>query len=140
MIESQLSENNSQTPAKKYNRKEKSLGELSRKLLLKYGRLDNCIIYLDKVTLDLGRRNFQFSQTNLPQINLKGVERRRIYDVINIMESLKVIQRKGKNSYQWRGLNSIYQTLDEVSVIMNETNNIFFSWPRRPKRPKKLRN
>ena len=37
-----------------YSRKEKSLGELSKKFLRKFGRIDDCIISLEQVVIDLG--------------------------------------------------------------------------------------
>ena len=41
-----------------YSRKEKSLGELSKKFLRKFGRIEDCIISLEQVVIDLG---FNFS-------------------------------------------------------------------------------
>lgn len=38
----------------KYNRKEKSLGELSKKFLMMFGRLNEDVISLDNVTVELG--------------------------------------------------------------------------------------
>lgn len=32
-----------------------------------------------------------------------GVERRRIYDVVNILESVELVLKKGKNTYTWLG-------------------------------------
>ena len=45
-----------------------------------------------------------------------GVERRRLYDIINILESFTAIVRKGKNSYEWKGLNSIKLFLTKIEV------------------------
>jgi hypothetical protein len=40
--------------SKDYNRKEKSLGELSKKFLFMFGRIEECVISLDSITQQLG--------------------------------------------------------------------------------------
>ena len=40
-----------------------------------------------------------------------GVERRRIYDVVNILEALEVVSRKEKNWYHWHGLECLPDTM-----------------------------
>lgn len=42
----------------KYNRKEKSLGELSRKIVTKYGKLERCEVCIDKLASELGKLAF----------------------------------------------------------------------------------
>jgi hypothetical protein len=39
-----------------------------------------------------------------------GVERRRIYDVVNILESIRLVSKEKKNTYKWMGL----RNLDEI--------------------------
>ena len=72
-----------------YSRKEKSLGELGRRFLFLCGTLHNAEINLQQVALDL------------------DVERRRIYDIINILEAFNVVERLGKNTYLWKGLQEL---------------------------------
>ena len=76
-----------------YNRKEKSLEELSRKFLQMFLHAEETCISLDRITAFL------------------GVERRRIYDIINILESLGLVTRRGKNNYRWNGFQRVYDTV-----------------------------
>ncbi|XP_030576377.1 transcription factor E2F7 [Archocentrus centrarchus] len=85
---------------KKPSRKQKSLGLLCQKFLAlypDYPPLHSHIgISLDEVA------------TNL------GVERRRIYDIVNVLESLMIVGRIAKNSYTWYGRQRLEATLEEL--------------------------
>ena len=94
-------ENNTETGA--YNRKEKSLGELCRRFLFLYGTPQKGRLYLDQCTREL------------------GVERRRIYDIINILESFSVIERDIKNEYVWRGIDKIIVSIDQQIAVCVST-------------------
>jgi len=70
-----------------YSRKKKSLGVLAENFLNHYKKLPRgSVIIVDHAAVDL------------------GVERRRIYDVVNILESVSLVTKKQKNTYSWMGM------------------------------------
>uniref|UniRef100_UPI003AAB29DF transcription factor E2F7 n=1 Tax=Centroberyx gerrardi TaxID=166262 RepID=UPI003AAB29DF len=85
---------------RKPSRKQKSLGLLCQKFLALYPDYppahDPIWISLDEVA------------TNL------GVERRRIYDIVNVLESLMIVGRIAKNCYTWYGRQRLSGTLEEL--------------------------
>ena len=84
-------------------RKDKSLGSLCRKFLLLYSTLKQHYISLD-----------------IAAQNLK-IERRRIYDVVNVLESVSVVSRRAKNCYRWIGFEQVKERLDEIRNKENFT-------------------
>jgi transcription factor E2F7/8 len=86
------------TPKKhSYSRKNKSLGLLCENFIQTYNT-SQAAISIDDAARAL------------------GVERRRIYDVINIFESLDIVSRKCKNTYNWLGianLNNMFGKLQQ---------------------------
>eukprot|EP00268_Persea_americana_P011901 TRINITY_DN14990_c0_g1_i10.p1 TRINITY_DN14990_c0_g1~~TRINITY_DN14990_c0_g1_i10.p1 ORF type:complete len:375 (+),score=102.30 TRINITY_DN14990_c0_g1_i10:294-1418(+) len=79
-----------------YSRKQKSLGLLCTNFLKLYDREGIESVGLDEAAVQL------------------GVERRRIYDIVNVLESVGVLSRKAKNRYSWKGIDSIPQALEEL--------------------------
>ncbi|CAN6448523.1 unnamed protein product [Victoria cruziana] len=89
-----------------YNRKEKSLGLLCQNFLVLYNREGVESVGLDEAASRL------------------GVERRRIYDIVNVLESVGVLARKAKNQYSWKGFGGIPQALAKLrDETVRETSN-----------------
>lgn len=76
-----------------YSRKQKSLGLLCSNFMSLYNR-DG----VDSIGLD-------------DAANKLGVERRRIYDIVNVLESVGVLSRRAKNQYTWKGFKAIPKAL-----------------------------
>ena len=43
-----------------------------------------------------------------------GIERRRMYDCLNILESIKLVLKRKKDVYVWSGFNNIGKTLLDI--------------------------
>lgn len=87
-----------------YCRGEKSLSELSRRFLAGLWTKENHTINLELLTKEL------------------GIERRRLYDIINILEGLQLIYRVSKSAFLWRGLSATAQSLPKFEAYLTKNN------------------
>ncbi|XXG56173.1 hypothetical protein AAC387_Pa03g3658 [Persea americana] len=79
-----------------HSRMHKSLGLLCSNFINMYNREGVKFIELDEAASQL------------------GVERRRIYDIVNILESVGVMSRKAKNQYSWKGFDGIPHSFEQL--------------------------
>ncbi|XP_054255816.1 transcription factor E2F7 [Indicator indicator] len=85
------------------SRKQKSLGLLCQKFLARYPSYP---LSTEKTTISLDE-----------VASILGVERRRIYDIVNVLESLHLVSRVAKNQYCWHGRHNLSQTLKMLQEV-----------------------
>jgi hypothetical protein len=52
------------------------------------------------------------------------VERRRLYDVVNVLEAFEVVVKKGKNQYAWFGLSRLASSIEKIEKFGSESFDI----------------
>ncbi|KAF7639242.1 hypothetical protein Mgra_00001203 [Meloidogyne graminicola] len=89
--EGKLNKNKLEQVRKGPSRKEKSLGKL-------------CAPFLERVALEAAHGRDVHLESVARSMN---VEKRRIYDIVNVMEALEVMQKTNKSFYKWHGLDKL---------------------------------
>ncbi|XP_062510488.1 transcription factor E2F7-like [Corticium candelabrum] len=83
-----------------YSRKDKSLARLCSRFLDIFDKEENVG---KKILLDSAAKQL-------------GVERRRVYDIINVLESLEIAKREAKNQYLWKGRSQLPATVTKLKA------------------------
>ncbi|EFO21341.1 hypothetical protein LOAG_07147 [Loa loa] len=92
-------------PNNGFPRKTKTLGLLCRKFFLKV--LEYIFFGDNKINLETIASSME-------------VEKRRIYDVVNVMEALGAMKKSHKSFYTWKGLDNLPSTLHALKIEADE--------------------
>ncbi|VDL73288.1 unnamed protein product [Nippostrongylus brasiliensis] len=107
------------------SRKEKSLGLLCQRFLVAMNEetRQSTIreVHLETVARKMSRSFF--SSGPLISKSLKNpyttdVEKRRIYDIVNVMEALDAMSKTNKSYYRWHGLEGLPKLMADLQVIL----------------------
>ena len=97
---------NTTSNSNKKTRQSKSLSLLCERFLSLYSSGYENLISLDEVCSTL------------------GVERRRIYDIVNVLEAVEVVVKKGKNQYAWFGFSRLPSAIEKIEKFGAESFDI----------------
>jgi transcription factor E2F7/8 len=105
----------------KVKKPEKTLLQISSSILRMYFAQHNVEICLKNLALEL------------------QIERRRVYDIVNIFEAFDILAKKSKNIYIWKGVDDFKRKLDMLECIdASHTNqHLIFSFEFKPVKSKK---
>ena len=121
------------TPGDASSRFEKSLGLLTTKFVTLLQEADGGILDLKVVRIFL-KKNYQWSVFEEKKrskfqaadtLNVK--QKRRIYDITNVLEGIGLIEKKNKNCIQWRGAvpgSNTQESVDRLAVLKEEIDRL----------------
>lgn len=102
--------NTTPTPTKKNTRYDTSLGLLTKRFTTLLENSPDGVVNLNKASVEL------------------NVQKRRIYDITNVLEGIGILEKKSKNNIQWKGGNRKNITLSalksELEIIENQENQL----------------
>lgn len=120
------------------SRKEKSLGLLCQRFLIAINEetvgSSTREVHLETVARKMSMGKDRRSDSDR---NVAGVEKRRIYDIVNVMEALDAMQKTNKSYYQWQGLESLPKLMSDLQVSLKCFQHLLIHRPFRMKQWKK---
>lgn len=83
------------------SRMDSSLGILTKKFVQLLQNESSGILDLNAAAVKLGALPFQDANLHRLMVSTSGVQKRRIYDITNVLEGIGMIEKKSKNMIQW---------------------------------------
>ncbi|KAL0490085.1 hypothetical protein AKO1_009392, partial [Acrasis kona] len=87
---------------KSKSRKEKSLNVLCDKFITHY----------KEIATSSSNVEFQLDRVS----ELLGVEKRRVYDIVNVLESVNIVKKKAVSLFVWNGFEHMPETLNQLKI------------------------